>query len=523
MIQRIELKNFMSHEHTVIEPAAGLTVLVGPNNCGKSAVVAALQILCHNDNSTYVLRHGQKECSVKVETSDGHTIEWRRKTSPSYLIDGVPFDRLGRGAVPPELHPALRMPRVDSSGDTDFDVHFGAQKSPIFLLGSSPANSARFFASSSDAIQLVQIQTRHKEKLKERQRYKNQLEAESKQLTFELESLLPVPDLERRLLAAELLQQELQDLSEQIFELEESQYQLAQQQFQAARHRERAGSLAPLVSPPELSPTQPLEQHIDELIRAQHCADRARAEVATFSKLESPPELFDVGLLAAAIDKLAIHQQTIADDQQRLRALAKLQGVPALPDPSPLAACIGQIADQLRIATESRDRLQALRALPPLPELADIEALTSLVSELSRVVADLTVATSRHGVLATLAQPPEVKDDLALSATIAALVAGLAEQDHWRQAVMACAALPEPPAIAETLAVENLVRELNAATADRQTRHAFVTEVARDLEIAREAICKAAATAICPTCGAPLDAERLLSGALVDSQEHQHA
>ena len=55
VIKRIELINFMSHEHTVIEPAAGLTVLVGPNNCGKSAIVTALQILCHNDNSTYVL------------------------------------------------------------------------------------------------------------------------------------------------------------------------------------------------------------------------------------------------------------------------------------------------------------------------------------------------------------------------------------------------------------------------------------------------------------------------------------
>ncbi|NLX55578.1 MAG: hypothetical protein GXY58_10725 [Planctomycetaceae bacterium] len=30
MITRIELSSFMSHDHTVIEPAAGLTVLIGP-------------------------------------------------------------------------------------------------------------------------------------------------------------------------------------------------------------------------------------------------------------------------------------------------------------------------------------------------------------------------------------------------------------------------------------------------------------------------------------------------------------
>src|SRR5688572_14547038 len=134
MITRIELTNFMSHRHTVIEPAAGLTVLVGPNNCGKSAIVAALQILCQNENSTYVMRHGERECSVEVETSDGHIIRWMRKGSPSYLIDGQSFDRLQRSGLPEPLHAALRLPKVDAGDETSFDVHFGCQKSPIFLL-----------------------------------------------------------------------------------------------------------------------------------------------------------------------------------------------------------------------------------------------------------------------------------------------------------------------------------------------------------------------------------------------------
>lgn len=119
MIRRIELTNFMSHEHTVIEPAEGLTVLVGPNNCGKSAVVNALQILCHNDNSTYVTRHGQRECFVRVETDGGHIIEWARKNSPRYTIDGEPFDRL-KSTLPQELFHTLRMPKVSSDGDYPF-------------------------------------------------------------------------------------------------------------------------------------------------------------------------------------------------------------------------------------------------------------------------------------------------------------------------------------------------------------------------------------------------------------------
>ena len=117
MLKRIELTNFMSHRHTVLDLAPGLTVLVGPNNCGKSAVVAALQILCHNENSTYVLRHGEKECSIRVETDDGHVIEWRRKKTggPYYVIDGKPYDRLSAGGMPhEELNRVLRLPMVDA-------------------------------------------------------------------------------------------------------------------------------------------------------------------------------------------------------------------------------------------------------------------------------------------------------------------------------------------------------------------------------------------------------------------------
>jgi predicted ATP-dependent endonuclease of OLD family len=42
MTQRIILENYMAHGRTVIEPAAGLTVLVGPKNRGKSAVVHSM-------------------------------------------------------------------------------------------------------------------------------------------------------------------------------------------------------------------------------------------------------------------------------------------------------------------------------------------------------------------------------------------------------------------------------------------------------------------------------------------------
>src|SRR5438876_10660034 len=110
MLTRIELENFMSHEHTVIEPAAGLTVLLGPNNCGKSAVVSALQTLAQNTSGDFMIRHGEKDARVAVETDDGHVLCWRRKgATVSYLIDGKEIGRLKRD-IPEDLHEHLKLP-----------------------------------------------------------------------------------------------------------------------------------------------------------------------------------------------------------------------------------------------------------------------------------------------------------------------------------------------------------------------------------------------------------------------------
>ena len=79
MIRKIVLSNFMAHAHTEIRLAEGLTVLVGPNNIGKSTIAVALKILARNTNSNFVLQHDQKECSISVETSEGHSIQWMKR------------------------------------------------------------------------------------------------------------------------------------------------------------------------------------------------------------------------------------------------------------------------------------------------------------------------------------------------------------------------------------------------------------------------------------------------------------
>ena len=313
MITRIELVNFMSHAHTVIEPAAGLTVLVGPNNCGKSAVVTALQILCNNENSTFVLRHGERECSVKVETDDGHAIEWRRKDSPSYVIDGRTFDRLRGSGLPDELHEVLRLPKVDAGSDTEFDIHFGVQKAPIFLLGSPASHAARFFASSSDATGGDETPPREDF---EAQHEKNRLESKTKQLAEELEVLAPVVELDERLARAQQDFEAINQVADWLDKLATHETVLRARTSVLVGQSARTRALAPLATPPAMFSTDSLEDVVAALAMEQSAQTNAAARTDVLAMLRSPPDLFDVIALDRLVTEISAWTNGVTQDEQ---------------------------------------------------------------------------------------------------------------------------------------------------------------------------------------------------------------
>lgn len=469
MIKRIELKNFMSHRHTVIEPAEGLTVLIGPNNVGKSAIIAALQILCYNDLSNYVVRHGEKHCMVSVETDEGHRIEWHRRTSPSYVINGEQFDRLGR-SVPEELHQLLRLPRVAGNGTEQFDVHFGAQKSPIFLLDSSGATAARFFASSSDAIRLVEMQQRHREKIRDARKERTRLEQEASRVNAELTALEPVVALEKQVEQLELDYGKLGQLSMASSSLEKLRSELQTRIRQVEHLTAEAASLASLDAPPVLPDSKPLQKLIHRL-RDVSTTSRAAESVSTvLAELGVPPTLGDEQHLQSLIDGLHKVTQSLTHTTAERGALALLQAVPQFEDVTALQRLRDNLRRYGREVRSSRDSAQLLSALQPL-EQEETTALAACIAKLRAAQNALQEASQQSSGLLTLVPPPELQE----TAPLQQVIANMREQEQLiEQHAQAAVAIE-----GELLIVQN---DLNRLAAEQT----------------------------CPTCGGPLDAERLL-------------
>lgn len=319
MIRRIVLENYMSHGRTVIEPAEGLTVLTGPNNCGKSAVVDALETLCRNAAGDYMVRHGERTARVTVET-DRHEFTWERtRGQVRYTIDGREVDRLGRG-VPEDLDRKLRLPRV-RAGDEDVEIHFAFQRAPVFLLDASDNKKATFFASSSDASYLLDMQRRHQQRVKSRKAARRRLRREVDALEGEIAALDSVDELAPRVAALERHAASVAECDAEAARLARHVDALDRARAAVARATAVCAASAALQAPPTLEETAPVERIARELAAVASGRERAAVVGAALARVDAPPRLDDGRELGAMLASLEHEARLVADARGRRAAI----------------------------------------------------------------------------------------------------------------------------------------------------------------------------------------------------------
>lgn len=407
MIRRITLDNFMSHSHSVIEPAEGLTVLVGPNNCGKSAVITALQTLCYNERGGFMVRHGETECRVTVETDDGHELQWiRQKKSVRYIINGREVDRL-KGSIPDDLHQSLRLPLVESAdGNGEFNIHFGEQKRPIFLLDQNGRQAAAFFASSSDAALLMEMQAAHKKRVTERRQDERTLSADVDRFRVLLGTLDPVTEMAERAAVLEKAHAELASAAQTLARLEEESAQLLAESDKVHRWQRSHDKLQKLKRPPEFQNTEDVEELIAELDAGTQSLHGELARHGALVGLPEAPKLQPDAEVEALVEQIEASQRTADFSSQRDQSLSQLESPPKLQAESKLEQTIEKVTEDAETVDRFNATASRLNSLAEPHAEEDSDQLLELIDELnaaSDAVAKFEVLEKQLG---SLDEPP---------------------------------------------------------------------------------------------------------------------
>ena len=143
MIEAISINNFQSHKATRLELAPTVNTLQGNSDCGKSAVMRAINWLLFNPAGDYFVSDWAKRgktiaapCEVTLQ-ANGHKITRRRdKDFNGYTLDGEVFEAT-RNSVPPQILEALGLGEVNVQRQLD----------PPFLLSMSAGDVSRYINS----------------------------------------------------------------------------------------------------------------------------------------------------------------------------------------------------------------------------------------------------------------------------------------------------------------------------------------------------------------------------------------
>jgi len=139
MIEEIRLKNFQSHRDSVLRLHPGVNVIVGPTDCGKTAVLRALNWVVNNRpmGTRFRSRWGG-DTEVTVDLSGG-TYVTRRRTKKDNLYEILPGNgrtevlKALKSEVPEEILTELNMD----------EINVQRQHDQPFLLSAGSAEVAR--------------------------------------------------------------------------------------------------------------------------------------------------------------------------------------------------------------------------------------------------------------------------------------------------------------------------------------------------------------------------------------------
>lgn len=169
----VRVKNYQSVNEADV-PLGPLTVVVGDNTAGKSALLRAIESACFNETGVGFITYGESKTEVELTLStDGaptHCLLWRKKREggatydlwrydPAELdvADKQHFSKLG-AAVPPEVRKALGVIEIDVDKTLTIVPQVHKQGEFAFLIDRSEGQAARALARMTKLDVVVEAQ-----------------------------------------------------------------------------------------------------------------------------------------------------------------------------------------------------------------------------------------------------------------------------------------------------------------------------------------------------------------------------
>lgn len=405
MIKKIIIDNFMAHEHTEMELGAGVTILTGSNNTGKSAVVEALRCLATNPTPSHFIRHGAKEARVAVEMEDGTRVVWvRTKRWAMYelwkpgAVEPEEYHKLQR-KVPEDIAEVLRLDMVELETGRKVDIHLGNQREPVFLLNQPDSDTAAFFAASTESAHLLAMQNLLKRRTQDAKREERALEEQTGRILGDIDRLAPLPEIGLEMEAVQALEEAATDLEKAIPALEAVLVEGKNLTQSVEKSKNAAGVLAKIQTPPALVEIRGLTDALRSATGLEAQLRAARDRTAVLAPLNPLPETEDTVSLAGLVRSIGSTECGLRKTADQKTVLDGLEAVPAKEDAAKLAGFMDDfIKTRYRFERLTRwDDVLRKVAEPPRPEP---------LSELARTVAEMDGLegrlSERKGELETL-------------------------------------------------------------------------------------------------------------------------
>lgn len=140
MLKKLHIQNFQSHRDSTIEFSPYLTIIVGQNDNGKSAIFRALMKVIRNvpDGTGFVSWWKDvTETNITLETDAGTVLRSvnPKKGTPGnrYVVNSIEYAGFGKN-IPPDVGPIAETANPIVFGDVSLDLNFGGQHGGLFLI-----------------------------------------------------------------------------------------------------------------------------------------------------------------------------------------------------------------------------------------------------------------------------------------------------------------------------------------------------------------------------------------------------